>query len=526
MFKHLLCFMTIIVILIFNLSANELVDKHKINLSKIDIKIEDEPAILLGGQKITIGDAIKKAIEMNLDIIQGSYDVAMTDTMIQELKQKYAPYLISKAGTKYAQYPEALAIYSGQEITSVNGQAIVSKRFKTGTTVSGGISYEFADTEREMPEEFAAFGDLFGLSVSHAPVVFINLKQELLKNAFGYNEKRLLTQLDNYAAMQKDGIIYALSYVIVGVIYDYWNMITKKEALSNSITALNATKNVQKVNVTNVKYGLAETFTENYYNLLIEGAESAKILAEQEFKSAKRKFLSTVNLNSNLMVDDSIILTNKLPIINKETAVAEAYSKRADLLNAKRSLKNAKLDLDIIKNERLPELNALFDANTLGYQDGFGGSFKDTATFAYPTFEFGLMLTMPLDNPANKVKSRNAKFNIKKAQIQYDKIKRKVKDDVEEAIEKIEMMHKLVQKTKIARKEAETFYNKMLIRLKRGKLNSATVKNGIDALIESRKYELETLVAYNLALISFQVAKNKLWEFYDIDVEKYIPKDI
>jgi hypothetical protein len=50
------------------------------------------------------------------------------------------------------------------------------------------------------------------------------------------------------------------------------------------------------------------------------------------------------------------------------------------------------------------------------------------------------------------------------------------------------------------------------------------VKNGLDAMIETRQRELEALVQYNVALLQLDLAKNELFDRYKIDVNKYIPK--
>ena len=77
-----------------------------------------------------------------------------------------------------------------------------------------------------------------------------------------------------------------------------------------------------------------------------------------------------------------------------------------------------------------------------------------------------------------------------------------------------------------ARKQSELFYQGMLRDLRLGRLSSAIAKNGLDALVQSREMELQALVGYNISLLKFDVARNILFEKYNIDVDKYIPKDI
>jgi len=76
-----------------------------------------------------------------------------------------------------------------------------------------------------------------------------------------------------------------------------------------------------------------------------------------------------------------------------------------------------------------------------------------------------------------------------------------------------------------ARKKSESYYQGMMQDLRLGRLNSAIVKNGLGALVQSREGELQALVGYNVSLLEYDVVRNILFEKYNIDVEKYIPKD-
>ena len=71
--------------------------------------------------------------------------------------------------------------------------------------------------------------------------------------------------------------------------------------------------------------------------------------------------------------------------------------------------------------------------------------------------------------------------------------------------------------------QAEIYYGKMLVNLRRGRFTAEVVRNSLDALINSREQELQLLVLFNASILEFEVAKNELFETYKIDVDKYIP---
>ena len=274
-----------------------------------------------------------------------------------------------------------------------------------------------------------------------------------------------------------------------------------------------------------MRLGLADSFTVNYYNLLVAGAEARKIQAEQQYRDTLRSFLATVNLDEDLSLDGKVILAHAMPNIDETVILKNAYDRRADYRSAKLNLENARLSLDIYSNEALPSLTAELSASTLGQDSSAGTAYKDMGKFSYPNIEARMKLTYPIGNKEQEINERNARFKLKQAQINYKKVHRHVKDDVKSKTEAIQTAYEVYQKSHIARKEAEAYYYKMLRSLRRGRLDSATVKNGLDAMVSSRQDELGSLVSFNLSLLQLEVAQNRLWEHYNINVDDYIPKD-
>ena len=64
-----------------------------------------------------------------------------------------------------------------------------------------------------------------------------------------------------------------------------------------------------------------------------------------------------------------------------------------------------------------------------------------------------------------------------------------------------------MKKAKEARQQAEIYYGKMLLNLRRGRITAAVVRNSLDALINSREAELQILVLFNASLLDFEVSK-------------------
>jgi len=508
------------------------------------IEIGSEPAVVIGGIKISIGQAIVQAIEKNHDILSGAYDVAMTDSPYEQFQKKYSIFLNGDIGMKYSENPGSTAMFYGKDRKTIDGSISLFKIFSSGTQVAAGLKHEFAKStydiiELSLHSHYDQDGILhmdtaptpidvplsFGYPETHMPVFFVSVQQELLKNAFGYEDRRLLKIMENASKMQKEAILEGLSMVVLGVIAEYWTVVVDRLNLANSELQLEETKNVRNITARNVRLGLADSFNLNYYNALVAGAEAAVAMAEQKYKNSLRSFLTTVNLDENIDLSGSAVFNGTLPGLSVEEALKNAYKRRADYNNALLAVENARMDLEIKSNGAMPSVVAQLNFTSMSQDPSLGTAYSDTASAEYPSIEARVKLSYPLDDKEQIINERNAKYKLKQARIKLEQTKRRVKDDVIGKVEQIETSFMLYQKASEARKQAEIFYWKMIESMRRGRLTAAVVKNGIDAIVQGRQKELEALVYFNISLLQLDVAQNRLFEKYNIDVDKYIPKD-
>jgi len=302
-------------------------------------------------------------------------------------------------------------------------------------------------------------------------------------------------------------------------------VIIYKTDMDNAQLMLQETKRVRRIVSDNVRLGLAEQFELNFWNSRVASSEASLAQSEQQYRDALRKFLQVVDLKDEITMQEKAILSNRLPVINTEEAIKRAYAKRADYLNAVRNLENAKLQQKMYENEAMPSLKGSVTVSSMDYNESLGESYSNTGTAQYPSLEAKIKLSYPLDDSGQQANARNSRWQVEQAKTQINKYQRIVKDDVTSKIENITTSHRLYEKAREARIQAEIYYSKMLINLRRGRFTAASVREALDALVNSREAELKLLVAYNASLLEFEVSKNELFEAYGIDVEKYIPKE-
>lgn len=517
--KHKISAFAVIILLtaVMSISAQDNTEEGSVSAkdSRIGVEISSEAAIIFEGKRITLSEAIRKAIELNPDIYLAKYDTAMADTQYMKYEAKYSPVLNAQTGISSYKYPELMYNNYGKQNDSVKTSVSLAKQFSTGTTVAAGFSHATSEFDTGKGAKY----DIIN------PSVFATIEQELLKNAFGYGDRRQEKILKNISQSQKEARLYSMSIIALVVVTDYWNVVIARNHLDNAKLMLSETKKVRKIVSDKVNIGLSEKFEINYWNSLVSSSKANVSQAEQNYRNTMRKFLRDINSDKAITMQEKVVLSDRLPVISTDEAIKKALEKRADYTNAQRDLENAKLAMQIYGNNDLPSLKGSLSVSSMdnNYQSS-DEAYSNVKAGKYRSYDAKVSMTYPLDDTGQKADARNAGWMVEQSKKRLETAGRYVRDDVLTKIENINTNHDLYKNAKDARKEAELYYYTMLTNMKRGRFAASTVRDAINALVNCREVELQLLVMYNASLLEFEVAKNELFETYNIDINKYLPE--
>lgn len=476
-----------------------------------------EASFTIGGVNLTIQDAINIVLEKNFTLQSAKYDVIMSDTAARKLDKKFAP-IVSAEGQHLNFSDSPLA--SNSKGYQYNGALGVSKLFATGTTVGGGYRYQQLHSESS-----TFFGFPSPASTSTFNGYFINVQQELLKNSFGYADRKMEKIANKQAEGQRAYTVNLLSGLVVQALTDYWQVTIQKSALENAKLEEKSNRQVRSIVARNVSYGLGETYDLNNYNARVAMSTAKVSMTEQSLKNATRKLLRTVNMPVDTKVEGITNLVDTLPNLDANGALKAAMEKRVDFKNAKIENEVAEMQTDLYGNQALPSMSAYFNYVSQGTNQfiQFPG-FPSAGSLQSPQWQVGVKASYPLWDDEVKVNQRNAGMQLTQSRIKLQNLEQEIRDDVLTRLENVRLNFEVFQTSRTARKESEAFYSRMLARTRTGKLNFQLVGQALESMVASRQRELEALVNYNIALLQFDLAKNEIFERYNIDVEKILAK--
>ena len=487
-------------------------------LVKPDVKKASEASFNIGGVNLSIQDAINIVLDKNLTLQAAKYDVVMSDSAARKLNKKYAP-TISAEG-QHLNFSDA-PFASNSKGNQYNGYIGISKLFETGTTVGGGYRYQQLHTEAG-PNFLGGYSPA---TTSTFNGYFINVQQELLKNSFGYADRKMEKIAQKQAEGQRAYTINLLSGLVVQALTDYWQVTIQKFALENARLEEKSNRQVRAIVARNVSFGLGETYDLNNYNARVANSQAKVAMTEQSLKNATRKLLRTVNMPVDTKIEGITNLVDVLPELDSNAALKAAMEKRVDFKNAKVELEVAELQTDLYGNQALPSLSAYFNLVSQGTNQfiQFPGV-PIASALQSPQWQVGVKASYPLWDEEVKTNQRNAGMQLSQSRIKMQNIEQEIRDDVLTRLENVRLTFEIFQTSRTSRKESEAFYNRMLARTRTGKLNFQLVGQALEAMVANRQRELEALVNYNISLLQFDLAKNEIFERYGVNVEKILEK--
>jgi outer membrane protein TolC len=483
---------------------------------------------------LKLDEAIQRALESNPNILRKKLDLAKTDTDEQRNQGRYAWRAVADASIDQQKLPyNQNNIFTGTKTQTNIYNAGIEKLFSTGTYFKINVTNKRFDSNAfEDPFKTPAGFGALGIGPLYTSSINLTIAQDLLKNAFGYKERKTEQILENNTQIKKDLLEQELSALVVESLVDYWDYSVKENSINTYKKLLENTTNIRNLTIRKRGLGLSENFEVNQWNALLYQAESQLQKAIGERDEAKRKLSRTLNLPPETNFTEVTPLIDSLPTnLNYQSDLAYAYKNRADFRNMARKKENAELAIKIANSDSLPSLKV---AGTMGYQgqnlEGMGANYSNKnqgiTSQNYPVRQGSMEFSYPILDKGVQAGIRDAEIQKRQASLEEQDLVKQVADDVKTKIDLVTSSHKIYENAKITEEESQKYYNGVLRSFQQGRFNAVAVKNALDSWVQDQLSLIRAKVDYNINLHRYYVAKNSLFEVYKIDKNKLVPENL
>ncbi len=471
----------------------------------------------------TLEDTLRLALRNGIETRIQQLELQLADGEERRNESQYAPvFSAGYSGTQRTREENGETIFQGTESTIDVYSLGLSKRFATGTQ----LSIEGSDTrfDSNAGENTQSSNLPFNIAeeARHTGTVTVSLRQELLRNAFGYSEDRIQRIRRNGTLARRESVRWNLSNLLAGVTVDYWRLSLAEENIQNARELLRNTTNVRNLIRRKAAVGGARRFEVNQWNALVNQAENnyERLLFDRD--------VNRRSLARRLQLPESDPRLGRVPVLRENIPndlelsddTRHALESRPDLRGLSLEIKSARLGVEVAENSALPSLSlgasyAAYDEAPSARQ-AFGG---DLSRGIYPESRVEFRFEAPLWDEGARTDVRESQLRLKQLQLEYELLEQRVRDDLMDGLQSIRTNHTAFENSRTALQQSRAYYLGLLAEYRRGRFDSVTLKTALDALIQARNEFTAARLNFNIALLQYDLVRNRLFEQFDLDLE-------
>ena len=455
------------------------------------------------GRRLSLKEAIKLAVENNLDVRAELFNPASAEADINSTRGIYNPLLFLQ--TEYRNSSTLSPnrnIVGGAAVSrqkSIAYDAGVSQLVPTGGTLEADFNNSWNDNN-------------FGLGKYFNSDVTLSFVQPLLKN-FG----RETTELNiDVARFGKEGALEQfksrLMEIISQVQTQYHQLYSARENLEVKRASLNLAETILTNTRAQVKAGVLP-------GMEILNAEFGAATQKKGLIDAERALRDQEDqLRLLLQIHDTAeIIPVDTPFradyqVDEPGAIKRALESRPDLRQQRISLKTSELQARVARNQTLPELDFNASAAFTGLSDKYSRDLERVGSGRYPIWIAGLKLTYPIGNDTAENNFIKSKLKVDQTRTQINSLEETISTNVRSAIRAVRSGYLQLDVTSRGRTYAEEVMDAYI---KKQKVGLATTKDLLDVLnnlVTARGNEIQAVVDYNNAIVALWKSSGELLE--------------
>lgn len=476
---------------------------------------------------LTLEDAVKRALENNLDIAVERINQQTYDVSIASLQSVYSPTLNSTVSTQ-TQKDAATSTISGARST---GATITTDTANFGAGISqqvpwrgGSLSVNMNNLRRSTTSLNATFNPQYNGFLS------AQYTQPLLRNfSIDSNRQQLLVTRINQEISDIQ-LRQLITNTVANVRNAYWDYVFAVQSVETTRQSLSLAEELLRNNQTKVEIGTMAPIDVVQAQSQVAQQRQAVVTAEGTMRTAeialKRLIVSgTSDPLWTSMIDPVDRPDFRPEAIDLPAATERALTNRTDVLQARKNLEANEITLDLLRNQTMPQADLVgryqatgvggtryeTSGNSLnrdataevipgGYLDALEALFRQKL----PTWSFQLNFSYPLGMSAAKASVARARIQQNQIEVQLRQLDLQVTSDISNAAVQVQNTAERVQAAQAARDLAQQQLDAENSKFGVGMSTNFQVVQAQRDLAAAQNNELQAILAYRRALVEFE----------------------
>ena len=336
-----------------------------------------------------------------------------------------------------------------------------------------------------------------------APVV--ELRQPLLK-AFGGKAERASIDIENHNVNIADEAFRQTAIdVATQVSRVYWQLFMYRELVLIDRETLFMAEEIHRREIIRLAAGQSKKLDVERAHSVAE-ARRRDLLRSSERLRVVMDHLRVLINRPGLTIDSNAEI---IPIENPQTvpvevdetaAISKALEGRPELKRAKKALEIERIQEDLARHERLPELDVFGRYSMDGYGREFSDSVDNMGLDDRDSWAVGLNFNWPIGNRSAAALYRRQSLKRQAALVEVERVTDQVKLEVKRAIHAITLARDEIESTRRAAGAAEKVVKGEFARFDLGQMTNEELLRAQDFLATAKINNIQAVVNYNIAL--------------------------
>jgi len=458
-------------------------------------------------------ELIRIALTNNLSIQISQIQPRMDQFALNGLYGAYEPELTMNASHAYNSSPGGYTSSQGVAYAPTINQV---NSYTPGLSGAApwGLSYNFTGPLQE--ENQVGAPDIYNSSPN------VSLTQPLLKNFWIDNTRYQISLGKTTLKLDQLALRNQIMTVVNNVKAAYYNLIYARETVGVQEMAVKLAEETTREDEQKVQAGALAPLDAKQAESQAASARSDLLTAQASLAAQENTLKELLGLRHGDWNALTPVPAQRLVAVPENPDVREcwrtALEKRPDMLQAKLKAEAQHMQIKLDFNQLFPEIDLVGGYGRNATELTFNGNLDTISRGAYPSYSYGVVMTIPLGNSSARYKYKSDKANLEQLLLQVKQLELTIIPAVDNDVTKLRTDLLKVDSTRQARMYAEEALHGEQMKLQHGKNTSFFVLQAQQTLTARRSDEIQALANYNIDLDQLAFDEGIILERNHIDL--------
>jgi HAE1 family hydrophobic/amphiphilic exporter-1 len=480
-------------------------------------------------RQLTIDEAVRLALDNNLGIQIARFNPQVQDLSVALARSAWVPAfttLVEGAGASTPNSGFLSGATTGQNKTTT-GRVLSNVGVVQQTPWGGSYSVGWDSTRSTTSNVLSSFSPQLQSTLS------LDIRQPLLRNFTIDNLRQQVILSEKDRDISDFGLQQTVATTSRAVRNAYWDLAYANASLVVQQQSLDLARESLRQTNARIQIGTTAPIDAVEAQAEVAARQQNVIVAEAQIETAQDNLRALVFNQSSPDFWTTRIAPTELPAFEPTTvdvdgAVRSALQNRTDLLQARKSLEAADINIKYFRNQTLPDVTAILDygltglggtpvlrtssvgipvAVPIGTARNFGSVLGDLFGNQFPSWTVGLSISYPLGHSPQEANLARAQLQTTQAETQLKNAELQVVTQVRNVARQVVTSERLIDSTRAARELAEQRLDAEQKKLAAGTSTTFLVFQAQRDLAQARNDELNAVLSYNRAQIDLQTVQ-------------------